>query len=559
MFQRFRRKKATAPEFMGPYPHSSDPGSEFGLIHGHNPNYQYDGSSESLPPDWTSYADPISGTTRFRNLRTGQITTEIPRPSPQFHHDHQQTYPQLQYQGSDTNEYFANNSMAANSFASPSAASGYPNRSDQSWEPVRDLATGNTVYRQRPSSEGSAMSPAANTNAYQFGPNEPVVNQAQQPSSPAQPQGWAAFQDQSSGRMYYRNLSTGESTWEKPSTTTNQEPSTEQSHQLITTQSNQSQWGASLNRGLMDGSNTNNLAPVQTASSSETPNNAPQNNAQVGMVPHNVNISHHSDNPSLVTEMTNHDRDSPLPAGWERLVAPLNGMTYYKNTSTGETTWKKPKQEKMNGSPTQSQQLPSINSASSTSQSKSILGWQMLQDPMSGQTYYRNEQTNELSWQRPPSQAEEVRTSPETRYQLPQGGWEALQDPASGRTFYRNTSTNETTWQQPSSEEQNIPTQKKESPLPPGWNEMTEHSTGKKYYANAATGETSWEKPYAMNLPKDSYQDNPAESQNNDERQDDDSDEFFFDGKNWVRKSGYVAPPPAAKSHSCFWLFFDMR
>jgi hypothetical protein len=67
-------------------------------------------------------------------------------------------------------------------------------------------------------------------------------------------------------------------------------------------------------------------------------------------------------------------------------------------------------------------------------------------------------------------------------------GWQTVQDPASGRTYYYNASTQKTSWSKPTGAEEN-------NSLPAGWQKVDDPNTGRSYYYNASTQKTSWTLP----------------------------------------------------------------
>mmetsp|Transcript_15310 Transcript_15310/g.41957 ORF Transcript_15310/g.41957 Transcript_15310/m.41957 type:complete len:306 (-) Transcript_15310:99-1016(-) len=77
------------------------------------------------------------------------------------------------------------------------------------------------------------------------------------------------------------------------------------------------------------------------------------------------------------------------------------------------------------------------------------VGWEQVVDPSSGKTYYCNRATGESSWTPPqaPAPAPAPAAAPAPT-QLPEG-WEQATDPASGRPYYFNRSTNATSWTPP--------------------------------------------------------------------------------------------------------------
>ena len=66
-----------------------------------------------------------------------------------------------------------------------------------------------------------------------------------------------------------------------------------------------------------------------------------------------------------------------LPPGWQAVVDPTSGRTYYINSSTRETKWDMPKANQSEGLPP---------------------GWQAVEDPSTKRTYYYNAGTQKTSW-----------------------------------------------------------------------------------------------------------------------------------------------------------------
>jgi len=103
-------------------------------------------------------------------------------------------------------------------------------------------------------------------------------------------------------------------------------------------------------------------------------------------------------------------------------------------------------------------------------------------------TYYEDAQSGRTTWTaRDSSGIEKKETPPAASNELPPG-WQTVQDPASGRTYYYNASTQKTSWSKPTGAEEN-------NSLPAGWQKVDDPNTGRSYYYNASTQKTSWTLP----------------------------------------------------------------
>ena len=148
----------------------------------------------------------------------------------------------------------------------------------------------------------------------------------------------------------------------------------------------------------------------------------------------------------------------PPPTRWEEHVDPGSGRRFFFNPVTQESSWTKP------GSPTSCPCPP----ASPTKRSD---GWTEHRDPASGKVYYFNVETKETSWHKPVDAKSE---------------WTEHVDD-SGRTFYYNSQTKESSWSKPAAVAKETG----------DWEEHADHTTGQKFYFNRSTGQSSWEKPRA--------------------------------------------------------------
>ena len=80
--------------------------------------------------------------------------------------------------------------------------------------------------------------------------------------------------------------------------------------------------------------------------------------------------------------------------------------------------------------------------------------WKEVVDSNTGRTYYFNEDTLEVSWQKPGASTSNEEDDP----------WLEVTDPKSGRTYFYNTKTKETAWSKPKEENVKISNNDEEEP-----------------------------------------------------------------------------------------------
>jgi hypothetical protein len=96
--------------------------------------------------------------------------------------------------------------------------------------------------------------------------------------------------------------------------------------------------------------------------------------------------------PAALTKPTTLPR---LPPGWEAVVDPDSGDTYYWNAESGETAWERPRPV---AAPEAAEEPPPPPAAKRTSLPP---GWEAVLDPDSGDTYYWNADTGDVAWEQP--------------------------------------------------------------------------------------------------------------------------------------------------------------
>jgi len=195
-------------------------------------------------------------------------------------------------------------------------------------------------------------------------PELKVPSETESKSEDELPPEWAAHEDPNSGMTYYANLTTGETSWDRPGQV------------------------GSRDSAVLDGPES----AVSTAEVQETVEVEPE---------------HKMERESEISS-------DELPIGWTSHEDPNSGKTYYTNKTTGETTWDRPhlKTESAatdEGEPAtaprepQAEPEPAVDTEPESEASSDELpsGWSAHEDPSTGTTYYANQATGETTWDRP--------------------------------------------------------------------------------------------------------------------------------------------------------------
>ncbi|KAH9582260.1 WW domain [Trypanosoma melophagium] len=173
--------------------------------------------------------------------------------------------------------------------------------------------------------------------------------------------GWEECIDPKSGRKYYVNRQTKETSWTLPSATPAAPP-------------------VGVNAaGVERTTGTMPMAPISSTTTTTTTPNV--------------------------------DEVSPLPPFWEERVDPKSGKKFYLNHQTRETTWTRPallplQQQQQQQQPQHQQQpvgpvAPLGGTAAVSGVSALPPFWEERVDPKSGRKFYVNHQTRETTWTRP--------------------------------------------------------------------------------------------------------------------------------------------------------------
>lgn len=190
--------------------------------------------------------------------------------------------------------------------------------------------------------------------------------------------------------------------------------------------------------------------------------------------------------------------DELLPEGWEKASDPSDGSVYYYHVVTGETSWEKP---------------PSCPVQPNGQDHE-------LKDPSHG----RDNPIEKRTQSEPEMVNQENDIDIQVNRQLP-GGREKISDPSNDQIYSENTVTLEEHEDLPVSEsdladnqeveateellfladefrEQQIVETDDDEALPEAWSKVTDPTTNQVYYYNETTGETSWDAPSPIDAGK---------------------------------------------------------
>ena len=446
----------------------------FGEEGAFNDTAEHNEAGQTLPLGWEKLVDPSSGDAYYYNEATGESSWELPESDISAKDKKLHVEPSAdEAAGGDQHAPEA----AGGDQHAPEAVARYHNDAEPTlqpgWEKLVDPSSGETYYYNEASGESSWEPPLlpmpmeSEAPAEKEGPalvqpvDEPIHDQpadeaaggdqqlsevakdGQEEVEPTLPPGWEKLVDPSSGDAYYYNEETGESSWEAPVI-----PQPQPTESTILDENTERPVEQPLEEPISD-------QPADKAGGGKE---------------------------GALNDTAEHNEAGPtLPPGWDKLVDPSSGDTYYYNEETGESSWDTPLRVDAEPAEITSPEEPQVASGDDTT-------------PVP-------EQLESESGERGASTDLGTARVDENDSELPQG-WEKLIDPDSGEAFYFNEATGETSWESPATattdqdQSKSQPVQQLDrTQLPPDWTMVTDPASGDKYYYNEETGETSWEAP----------------------------------------------------------------
>lgn len=289
------------------------------------------------------------------------------------------------------------------------------------------------------------------------------------------PNGWEEARDPDSGEAYYYNALTGSTSWERP---VDEATGSEQ----LVDDLRKEESGESIAKGTEEDGKSYDSSSINESD---------------------------SDGGQSETE--------PLPIGWEEVFDKDSGRVYYYNAEENTSSWTLPTRSTGQGvedelvaneysvdgnSPDRADSPASPVKKDVASDAKLQVpdGWEAVDDPDSGETYYYNAAEGISSWELPGADSGSYTNGPlELETERPEvvhdtGSSLHVASPEDTATadsaMEQNEENPEMTVEQDAEE-----TESQGSSLPEGWMKLFDESSGRSYYYCEEDGTTSWEKP----------------------------------------------------------------
>jgi len=439
--------------------------------------------SEELPSGWSSSIDETTGKIFYYNEETGESTWDKP------------------------------------------SLKETPDASPEDEVPADDVVAEDSVDDDAAVTETGEVEHDANLEQVQVDEQVAVVEAVEEPPTAEEtvpfseelPSGWSSSIDETTGKSFYYNEETGESTWDKPSIKEAPDASPEDEVSAD------------------DGSVDDDVVVTETVEVEHDATVVEPSPEVSPIADHVVEESVPADDANedkVVVESEITEDEAPLlPDGWVKGIDEAGGNPYYYNSVTGESSWDFPSDDASKAVASTEQGNVAIESASVDIDNPSNGEDEVPADDI-GAAESEEVENNANSQQQidgvleePTPVEETVRpSSDESDEKLPPG-WSSSVDEASGNIFYYNDE-GITSWDKPSIEGSRDEAKPEDGTsvdkitehqeevedltggsgepeggettcLPHGWKELQDEATGNTYYWNEQTNETSWDYPHA--------------------------------------------------------------